>query len=336
MIKVEIEKSPIPIVWIDTSIISNMTLARANPEKLQETQLQRINELRRNIRSASREGKIICPLASQEAEIWIERDAWLDTIHDLGLGVECVSPKSIQDTQLYSAMCSYSKNETEMRLSYLDIFHSDPIEETNRALNESLYITVRRGVLFGAEYQKASKIKLLNSLNKQRERNVAKGIGYQQQLEKELVGELEALIEALNYYESGNFEPDDHINILFSRAELVEQLDRLSAFKCKNQNISDLIEFYKSPYNKLIPHTDISARMFAKIMIDPQEIKSGDPNDIEHAASMIPYVDLFITDKSWRTFLLKEHLDETYDTNICYIGDSEQIGKFFKKLHGRS
>ncbi len=336
MIKVEIQKSSVPIVWIDTSIISNMTIARENPEKLQEIQLQRIENLAQNIREASRKGRVICPLANQEMEIWIDRDAWLDTIHDLGLGISCVAPKSIQNIQLYAAIDSYAKSASEISLSYLDIFHSDPIKELHQTLNQPVYVTVRNDVLFGAEYQKASKEKLIVKLNEQRERNVSKGIKYQRQLERELVGELEALLIALNEYESGNYDPDDHMNILFSRAELVEQLDHLSYRSGNNQEISDLTKFYKSPYNTCIPHTNISARMFAKIMVDPQEIKSGDPSDIEHAATMIPYVDLFITDKPWRTFLRKEGLDKTYNTSICYIGDSEEIDEFFSVLQDRN
>jgi hypothetical protein len=332
MIKAEIQKSSVPIVWIDTSVILNMTIAKKNPAKLQEVQLQRINNLTRNIREASRKGKVICPLANQEMEIWIDRDAWLDTIHDLGLGIHCVAPKTIQDIQLYAAIDAYSRSQTEITLSYLDMFDGDPVEELYQTLNQSVYVTVRNNVLFGAEYQKASKEKLLTKLNEQREKNASKGIKYQQQLEHELVGELEALLIALNDYASGNYEPDDHMNMLFGRADLVEQLDYLS-YRCgKEQNISDLIKFYQSPYNARIPHTDISARMFAKIMVDPQKIKSGDPSDIEHAATMIPYIDLFITDKDWRTFLRREGLDKTYNTSICYIGDSEEIDDFFYSL----
>jgi len=332
MTKVKIQKSSVPIVWIDTSIISNMTIARENPDKLQEIQLQRIYNLTQNIREASRKGRVICPLANQEMEIWIDRDSWLDTIHDLGLGISCVAPKSIQNTQLYAAIDSYAKREAEIRLSYLDLFHSDPVKELYQTLNQPVYVTVRTDVLFGAGYQKATKEKLLNKLNEQRERNVKKGIRYPRQLEREQVGELEALLIALNEYESGNYDPDDHMNILFSRAELVQQLDHLSYRIGNEQEVSDLISFYKSPYNACIPHTNISARMFAKIMVDPQEIKTGDPSDIEHAATMIPYVDLFITDKHWRTFLRKEEIDKTYNTSICYIGDSEEIDDFFDVL----
>ena len=332
MTKVAIQKSPIPIVWIDTSVISNMTQARENPGKLEDVQLQRIKNLSRSIREASRKGKVICPLANQEIEIWIDRDAWLDTIHDLGLGITCVSPKAIQDSQLYAAMDSYAKSDPEIKLSYLDMFHRDPVVELFETLNQPVYVTVRHGVHMGAEYQKTSKEKLLIKLNEQREKNVRRGTEYQQQLEYELVGELEALLIALKDYASGNYSPDEHMNIMFSRAELVEQLDYLSFRSGRQQELTDLIDFYKSPYNSCIPHTNVSARMFAKIMVDPQTIKSGDPNDIEHAASMISYVDLFITDKHWRTFLRKEELDKTYKTSICYIGDTEEIDEFFAVL----
>jgi hypothetical protein len=42
MVAIKIEKSPIPIVWLDTSVITDMTKFKANPEKLEKKQRHRI------------------------------------------------------------------------------------------------------------------------------------------------------------------------------------------------------------------------------------------------------------------------------------------------------
>ena len=55
----------------------------------------------------SQAGKIICPLADQEGEVWINRKDWVDTIRELSLGIECLSLKEVQDNQLHKAMSSY-------------------------------------------------------------------------------------------------------------------------------------------------------------------------------------------------------------------------------------
>ncbi len=37
-LNIQIKKSPTPIVWIDTSVITNMTIWRNNPEQLEKVQ----------------------------------------------------------------------------------------------------------------------------------------------------------------------------------------------------------------------------------------------------------------------------------------------------------
>jgi hypothetical protein len=83
---IKINKSPIPILWIDTSIIFNMTLLRLG-RKLDSVQKMRIEHLYQAIKKATREGKLICPLADQDEEIWIERKECLKTIHEFSLGI---------------------------------------------------------------------------------------------------------------------------------------------------------------------------------------------------------------------------------------------------------
>jgi len=64
-------------------------------------------------------------------------------------------------------------------------------------------------------------------------------------------------------------------------------------------------------------------------MIDKQKIRSGDMMDIHHVSTLMPYCDLFITDKAVSAFLKRKGLDRLYGTKVCYIGDTEDIGAFF-------
>ncbi|MAX52684.1 MAG: hypothetical protein CMH22_11940 [Methylophaga sp.] len=334
MVSFVIKKSAIPIVWIDTSIITNMTIARVNPKQLDQRQLKRIRTLYNDIKFATREGKVICPLSSQEQEVWINRDEWMNTIHDLGLGITCNCSKNIQDAQIKAAMEAYSSGKEKVILSYTDMFESDPVEKTKELQNQSLFVTVKHGVFRGQEYQKSKKTVLLKKLNNQRLRNVKNKVKFSDQLKKEQTGELEALIISANKVLKGqtNKDTDGEISDLFAQYELIKQIKELAQLKGMKTDISDLTDFYKSEFNTCLPYNNISAHMYAKIMVDPQEIKSGDPMDIEHASMMLPYVDLFITDKHWRTFLNQHKFDETYKTKVCYIGDTETISSFFSKL----
>ncbi len=229
-------------------------------------------------------------------------------------------------------MKAYVNDEASIKLRYLDIFHNDPVEELRSLLQQPLYVTVRGNVLFGAEYRKDQKKELLEKLNNQRNNNVKNNISYSEQLEKEFVGELDALRVSINELASGKYDSAEDSIEIFGYVTLIEPLEHWSHYSGKENDFTGLMEFYNSEYNKSIPYTNISARMFAKIMTDPQTIKSGDPMDIEHASSILPYANLFITDKHWSSFLNRKRIGELYNTQVCYIGDSSEINKYFSEL----
>lgn len=331
MVSIKIEKSPVPIVWLDTSIITNMTVHKANPNQLDKTQQVRIGQLYELVRSASRAGRIICPLAEQEMEVWAGRDEWLDTIHDLGLGIECASEKTIQERQMRSAMTAYLSKSQEVRLSYQDAFLSDPVQELREVLQKPIFVTVRRGVLFGADYHRKKNPETLALLNEARETNVASRVPLEKQLITERLGELRLLISQCDEILSGRESSDDE-NAFWGYIDLGKRIREWSELGGQPADILGYVEFYKSEYNLKSPCNEIGATLFAKIMVDPQPIRSGDPMDIKHISTLMPYSDLFITDKAWSTFLNGRGIASLYGTKVCYIGDTDVISDFLTPL----
>jgi hypothetical protein len=331
MIAVKIEKSPVPIVWLDTSVITKMTLYKTNPEKLDKTQQSRIVQLYELIRSASRDGKVICPLGGQEMEVWIDRDAWMDTIHDLGFGIECASEKTIQENQMRSAISAYLEGSPELRLSYLDAFVGDPVHELKQVLGQPFFVAVRRDILFGADYHRKKNPETLELLNAAREKNVANKISLEKQLETERLGELKLLLsqcaEVINSQEGSKDE-----SAFWGYMDMSNRVRLWAELGGSPSDIDGYIEFYKSEYNQKSPQNDLAATLYAKIMVDPQPIRSGDPMDIVHISTLMPYSDLFITDKAWSTFLNRNGIANRYGTTVCFIGDTDVITNFFNPL----
>ncbi len=331
MVDVVIKKSEIPIVWLDTSVITNMTIWKSNPDKLEAKSRDRISRLYTLIRSNVREGKIICPLASQEGEVWVNRNEWLDTIYDLGLAIECAGIKRIKDNQELSAMKAYINKSGNIFHFYEDAFLTDPVEELRLANSRKFIISARRNILFGKDYVKEKKEKIIYELNKQRLKNVANAVSYDRQFELELMGDIEAKIVCMKDFEKGVFANDeDRINAYFGRLSFLDSVDLWSRLNKVDFDQRGYLEFCKSEYYKKCPYNYISARMFAKLMVDPQPIRSGDPMDVEHAASLMPYSDLFITDKAWSKFINDSKISNEFATTVCYIGDDDKIEKFFE------
>jgi len=301
--------------------------------KLEQTMLDRVSKLYNQIYDSTRAGKLICPLAEQEAEIWVERDKWLDTMHSLTFGIETAARQSLHDKQFCAFMTAYAQRQNEVHLDYKDAFLSDPVANLRAALNRPLYVYVNTSILFGKDYTKDRKKTLLDSLNEQRKRNVEAGFGFEEQLEVEYMGELQALLILNKQFLSGQFR-DEHeqINAVFGVINLIQQLQMWEECSGDPNDVSGLFQFYESQFYRSMPSTDISCNLTARLMIDKQNIRSGDIMDINHISAMMPYSDLFITDKAMSTFLRGKKYDEKYNTRICYIGDTQRIDSFFAGL----
>lgn len=328
-----ITKSPLPIIWLDTSIITVMAQWKHKLYQLPPVQEKRISWLYEEIYKLTRSGKIICPLAEQEAEVWAQRKTWLDTIHTLTLGIKTLSELSIHDSQFLAAMKGYVASDDKIEISYRDIFHRDPVKEVEEAIRKPFYITVQNDILFGKDYQRKNKEILLNKLNAQRETNVTKNASFEDQLEAEFKGNLEALTIQLRQFYTSNFEgDDDQFNAVSGAITFSNQLRMWRNCSGKSYDIPGLIEFYHSAYYRNMPLVDLSSNLYTKIMVDKQPIRSGDIMDIKHIYTLMPYSDLFIADKAMSAFLKSKGYDKKYDTEVCYIGDTDQMIKFFQKI----
>lgn len=329
-IVVKIVKSTIPILWLDTSVIVGLTQWKNNIGALEQIQKNRIGRLYDQVYKHTRAGKLICPLAEQDGEIWVEREKWLDTIHTLSLGISTLPEKGIADLQFNSFMEGFVNNESEIVLGYKDAFHKDPVNEIYETLKIPYFVTINRSLLFGEDYQKKQKNNLLTELNKQREKNVQSRVSFDKQLGKEYMGDIEALFSCFKDFLSG--KDDEHFNSFFGAINLSEKLKMWESYTGQSQDIHGLMSFYKSHHYRSIPYVNLSCNLFAKLMVDKQPIRSGDMMDIKHISTLMPYSNIFITDKAMSTFLKKRKFDELYNTTVCYIGDTDVIDGFFSEL----
>lgn len=331
--KIFIEKSRIPIVWVDTSIITNMCILKSAPEQLDKIQQERIEKLYDQIYKYGREGKIICPLADQEGEVWVKREEWMDTIRDLSLGIECISLKGIEDNQRYKAMQAYVSRAPSIYFSYKDIFYGDPTEELLDNLKNPYFVTTYYDIFKGADYQRNNKNKLIDELNYQRARNISSGLSFDAELSSEYTGEINILIQMSRDLLNGKvLNENDQLNYFGAHLDLCRQLKIWEDLTVCANDFEGLVKFYISGYNINCPCVKLSCYLLAKIMTDPQPIRTGDPMDIKHISTMMPFSDLFITDKAWSFFLKRKSFDTEYGSSVCYVGDTNIIDGFFNKL----
>jgi hypothetical protein len=329
---ITIKKSPIPILWIDTSIVFKITLLRLG-KKLDEPQKQWIESLYKGIKKATREGRLICPLADQDEEIWIERKECLKTIHELSLGIDTDSTLAVHDRLFNLFAEAYITQQKDIDLEYSTLFHDDPVQEMKQILSEPMYVTIDPPLIGGAEKTKSTKRKLLKRLNQIREDNVTNNVSFEAQKDAEFMAEFDNIKTVITDPQAlarlGLNEQDYFWNL----TNAVEKLKAWGEIASKHdKKDASILDFYRSNYYRQIPNKKICVEFFSKLMTDKQPIRSGDVKDVEHISSMLPFVDMLITDKQRKVQLHKLKFNEEYQTTICYIGDSQEIKNFFDSL----
>jgi hypothetical protein len=329
MPEIRVSKSKVPIVWLDTSILTKICIWKESPDKLERPIREVTRRLYEQIYRCGRKGKLICPLADQEGEVWVNRSKWMRTVHELSLGIECVGEKEIQDKQSYKAMQAYVGGKQYIDLSYEDVFHCDPVEEMNEILRQPVFVAVDYDILFGSQYQKRKKQELLVALNRQRECNVRNRVTYDNQVKAEEQGYVRTIFQmARDLLEGKAHDQEEKFNAWGALVSVTSQFNAWKAI-AGDRDLQQLLAFYRSDYYRVCPYNLLTARLFAKVMVDPQPIRSGDPMDITHIATLMPYCDLFITDKAWSTFVNQRKLALPYQTSVCYFGDSDITEHFF-------
>ena len=127
------EKSPIPTLWLDTSVCIKLVKIRRG-EKLNDIEVERGLRLRALVIELVKEGKLICPMSDQEEEYEAER---LDSevfaeFSRLSQGARMNHRLVIQDAQIYRAMDAFCQGCEEIILPWRIYFHEDPIRAVER------------------------------------------------------------------------------------------------------------------------------------------------------------------------------------------------------------
>ncbi len=230
-------------------------------------------------------------------------------------------------------MKAFVSSEDTITFSYKDAFDEEPVNELQSTLRQGFAITVNHPIIFGEEYQRNLKEKYLSMLNPIREKNVKNGVSFEEQLEGEFVGELDAMLMQLQMFLTNNFKnEEEQFNATYGVINLQKQFSFWEQLTGKSMDFKGLREFYESPFHREIPYIKLSCNLMAHFMTDKQPIRSGDVMDVKHVSTLMPFVNMFITDKAMSSLLKRNKFDELYNTTVCYVGDTEKIKSFFSKL----
>lgn len=333
-INVKIEKSPIPLMWIDSSIVIKLAKIYSG-ERVECEENRKLLFIKEKIFSLVHDGKIICPKADQYEEIEIGgrlEPECRRIQQQLSAGIKVMHRLGIQDQSISTFMKAYIDNAECVTLNYRDIFYGDPINELQKNLKSCFTVDVHLPKHTDMiESTKKSKSVIHEEWEKIRKEKIDLGITFEQQLELEYMAHLQAHLNlAKTHIEKVNFGNADLMSYLGASGmnyylnawvELAGSLD-----------LQEFVAFFTSDIFKQIPIIDVRSKLLAKLVTSSRPIKSGDSMDTEHLASTIPFFDVVITDRAMKNIVKNLELDKQYNCKVLAMEDFEEIKKYLKNI----
>jgi hypothetical protein len=334
-LKVNIEKSPIPMIWLDASVLLNITKTQLG-EITNALDIERCQYLNGSIEEKIKERKLICPSADQFEEIEIGGRLEMEfqrVQRSLSFGIKINHRQGIEEFLIGTFMKAYADSKSGIHLNYKDVFNEDPIKKLESTLKcpfiVNIYNQKPKELL---EKEKAIKKALPERWEELRREKVAAGVTFEEEREKEIESYLGTLLALSNKSIESNRKGNLDIYDLANATNLSYYLCCWNYCGGQPPGLEGLSKFFSSEYFKQIPIIEIACSIRAKIATQRDSIKPGDYMDIEQISAVLPFFDIVITDASMRHCLNLLKYPDKYKCKIFSISEFDKIKSLLNSL----
>lgn len=301
--KISIEKSPIPVLFIDTSFI-NKICKRPFERKSQIL----FSYLRKKVTA----GEIVCPMGGQDQEV-DDKSAEIFELYSLiSLNIEFRDKYQIEQHQLLQ-MLKLIKSKTDiLKMSYKDAFSYNLIDEIARRKSMKVLWPYSHNPSDDEKNKRSiTKNDWTTALNKLHEAGLTKKEEYLDALFLCHYDAAENIIYRLYKDETGTSNMTTYLATVG---------DSFSKFKrvLGSNSLIDYLEFLRSQSFRRIPYIEISSKIYSDILFSNKisYCKSGDKNDVEYISHFLPYCNLMLIDSSQCQRVRSLKLDKKYMCNV--------------------
>lgn len=291
------------LIYLDTSIVSKMAKAKARGEADSPD-----GKLYEALRRATARNLIVCPgstIVETEAEFSSMSDTIIEMsrhLSDPGLHHEL----QVKEMQLLRALDRWLNDQPpqmELDPSWRDAFQSDP-DVWHSTFNIIVNMRTPEGFIASARAAKTATLGQVEEMYRAYERD---GFTFAQIVEVEERGFPEAVrINGRNMYAARIAYTEgktDNVHMWWSStfdkiAQVIEHRTKCSM----EDSLRRAIDFLVSEHVRTTPYSYIAGRLQAQLAMlcrgdKKRKPDDGDHYDIEHMATFVPYVDLFVADK---------------------------------------
>ncbi len=295
----KLTKPPIPILWLDTWFIIDLTKA-LNGERSQigKENAEKIFDLVVNL---TKQKKLICPEGDQGIEIedggrLIEEARKFQT--QLSQGISLHFWAGVEHQQIQRMMKAVIEKDKSVEFPWEGIFTRDLIEDIERKdpYIVSVHIDPRP-----EELKKRQDINKSVSTDweKLRQDALKSKQSYSERLQIEFKGIADAIVHVMANAAAKTIHKmplsDDEYSQLTAVAGT--PLSWWEHYSGKQDVLNDVLKFYRSPEYSLIPYVDVSTRLLSELITGNEVIQPSDVMDIHHIATVLPYATYIVPDK---------------------------------------
>lgn len=302
--KINIEKSPVPIVYIDISIINSLykEMHKKDNQMLYGYLREKVND-----------GNLICPLGGQDEECE-DKSVEIFTCHSsISLNIEFKVNYDIEQYQFYQILNLMKNRVDTLNISYREAFYPSPLEELNkRTPMNNLWPYSHNPSIYEKSQRRSIKENWANAFNR------FHNAGYKTKIEYTNAMFLTPYDAAIDIVSKITKDPENIQNQLKCVAVVGDNFQAFRRTFGQDKDIKDYLEFLRTDFFKAIPHIDIAFNMYSDILFHGKEskYKGSDKNDIEYLSHYLPYCNLMIIDSAQSQRVRDLKLDKKYECNV--------------------
>lgn len=325
-----VRKPGIPSLWLDTSVLLKLAKVRRG-ERLSgsdELRVRRLDELATN---AVRAGKLVCVESHQRDEFAGGRleSETLDAHRSLSLTIRLRSMAAVQDAQLVAAMRAYLSGAPVTELGIDVFFDEDPLVTLKRIESQGWFLSVDLAVPAQfRELREAAKQRVWVDHEALRQRLVAQGVTYEEQLAQEYKGYLQGILGLLE--DAAGADASKKLGPLAASTMAFEHiLSLIRTWESLGGRRDDISAFMDSEHHAAIPIRRVESQLLACMVTGNDRVKPSDSDDVSHLAMAIPISHFVVADVAMERRVKALGIDQEWGTEVYSL---RSIDRLFERI----
>jgi hypothetical protein len=241
--------------------------------------------------------------------------------------------QGIHDSHVFHGMKAYAKGTATIDLPSSAYFHGDPVRKLEQVRHQRFFVTL--GLNKGSEMLQRrahAKAEIGRKWEQLRLELVAKGQTYEKQLELELRGYWDGMVEIVRKFES---------NIAAGRYDFWGYMAATGAYLYRTYwhdldgqppGWEGVNKFFYSTHFSELPLPFISCRLNANLLTGNESIAPGDPMDVELLSVALPVAHFVLADRRMELRIKQLGLDRKCSTAVYSMSTIEGLFSELEKL----